>query len=1319
MPGVVLFPDADLKVLEVNKAYLEATGIPETILRGNSLPTILKDKLDINVDSINALRHSVAIAIDTGVPHRMQLIFFNFYNKENDNFEIRYYQPENSPLFKDNKVEYIFHTLTDVTEKVLEFKSGEEVDENESINTISTLQKTRNNHDRGPHATNAREALIDPLTALNENGDIIGVFVTGKDTTEVVMARQQIENSEEKYRLLFHKSPIPKWVYDLDTLEILDVNETAISLYGYTREEFLSITVNDLKPEEDASKMADIRENIKLQEGLIHFGIFTQIKKDKSRIKADVSGNKLLFMKRECMMIESNDVTEKEKVLQKFKENEVKLLSAQKIAKLGYWQKTSNPDSLYWSDEVYNIWGVSSESFDLTYDSFFQAIHPDDKKAFSIEQAAALAGERDLDHEHRIILLDGSIKWVHEKGKLVKDESGKSIALEGTTQDITDNKLAQEKLLISEARHKGIVESQTNYVIRTDLDGKYTYVNRKFTNDFSWVYPEHQIIGNNSLLSVSEYHWPRLVKTLEKCFAQLNNVFQVEIDKPRKSGGIITTLWDFICLSDSTGKPSEIQCVGIDISDRKKTEEALKESNTRYEYVSKATSDVIWDWDIETNVIYYGDGFKALFGHEIKKTFNGIASLAKNLHPNDKDGVIINLITTLDGNETHWEYEYRYLKLDGSFAYVLDKALIIRDAKGKALKVVGAMKDITERKTLQELLNKSNRLARIGSWEIDAVKGTVYWSSVTKEIREADPDFEPDLTMGMHYFKEGNDRDIIKMRVKECIDHGTSWDEELQILTQKGNLKWVRTIGEAEMVNGKCVKVYGSFQDIDDKKRAEIQVMKLYEEKNTILESIGDGFFTVDKNWIVTYWNQQAEKMLLVPRGEVVGKGLWEVFPESTDSASYKNYFKAIDTKKVAHFEDFYSSLGKWYEISAYPSNNGLSVYFKDISDRKKAEEAIRLSSELYTMVSKATNDSVWDWDLKKNVVSRPGKTLESLFGYGPIPPEEVDNFWKTHVHPDDWKRITENRNLLLENTDQNYWEDDYRFLKLDGNFAHVYDRAYIIRDEQKKAVRMIGASQDFSKLKENEIQLKELNEKLQKWTRELSNSNAELEQFAYIASHDLQEPLRMITSFLTLLEKKYGEALDEKGKQYVYYAVDGAKRMRQIILDLLEYSRLGRAAVMLEKVDLNEVVAEILILYRNTIQEMKAVIKINKLPVITASTAPMRQVFQNLIGNALKYHNSIDGNPPEVSISCKSTKNHWEFAIKDNGIGIDAQYFEKIFIIFQRLHNKEAYSGTGMGLAIARKIIESMGGKIWVVSEKEKGSTFFFTISKGNIEHE
>ncbi|MEP6677520.1 MAG: ATP-binding protein, partial [Ferruginibacter sp.] len=171
------------------------------------------------------------------------------------------------------------------------------------------------------------------------------------------------------------------------------------------------------------------------------------------------------------------------------------------------------------------------------------------------------------------------------------------------------------------------------------------------------------------------------------------------------------------------------------------------------------------------------------------------------------------------------------------------------------------------------------------------------------------------------------------------------------------------------------------------------------------------------------------------------------------------------------------------------------------------------------------------------------------------------------------------------------------------------------------------------------------------------------------------------------------------------------AKRMRQIILDLLEFSRVGQTEDKQEEVDLNELMVEILSLLRKKIEEKKAVINIGKLPLLKTLRSPMRQVFQNLVSNSLIYHKK-DGRP-EISIDVKDRENYWEFAVSDNGIGIDPDYFNKIFTIFQRLHNKDEYSGTGIGLAITKKIIESMGGKIWVVSEVGKGSTFFFTLPK------
>jgi signal transduction histidine kinase len=241
-----------------------------------------------------------------------------------------------------------------------------------------------------------------------------------------------------------------------------------------------------------------------------------------------------------------------------------------------------------------------------------------------------------------------------------------------------------------------------------------------------------------------------------------------------------------------------------------------------------------------------------------------------------------------------------------------------------------------------------------------------------------------------------------------------------------------------------------------------------------------------------------------------------------------------------------------------------------------------------------------------------------------------------------------------------------------------------------------------------------EMKASLQKYTSELTASNAELERFAYVASHDLQEPLRMVSSFLHLLEKKMGPQLDETNKQYMDFAVDGAERMKSLIQDLLQYSRVGTNKDALDNVDCNEVVASVSTVLSVAIKESGATIQsANKLPVVRAVPAQMLQLFQNLIGNAIKYRRVA---APSVEIGSTDKGKFWEFYVKDNGIGIESRFFEKIFIIFQRLHNKTEYSGTGIGLSICRKIVEKHGGIIRVESEPGNGSIFYFTLPKHQI---
>ena len=238
-----------------------------------------------------------------------------------------------------------------------------------------------------------------------------------------------------------------------------------------------------------------------------------------------------------------------------------------------------------------------------------------------------------------------------------------------------------------------------------------------------------------------------------------------------------------------------------------------------------------------------------------------------------------------------------------------------------------------------------------------------------------------------------------------------------------------------------------------------------------------------------------------------------------------------------------------------------------------------------------------------------------------------------------------------------------------------------------------------------------ENNELLQSSMRaaeELTRSNRELEQFAYVASHDLQEPLRMVTGYTQLLAKRYGGSLDQKAREYIGFAVDGAKRMQGLIEDLLTYSRVGSKGKTFASTNCEAVLEKTLVALRVGIQECGATVTHDPLPTVIGDEFQLGQLFQNLLGNAIKYRNN---NAPQVHVSCRQEAEQWIFAVKDNGIGIDPQYRERIFQIFQRLHTREEYEGSGIGLAICKKIVERHGGKIWVESELGAGATFYFTI--------
>jgi PAS domain S-box-containing protein len=270
------------------------------------------------------------------------------------------------------------------------------------------------------------------------------------------------------------------------------------------------------------------------------------------------------------------------------------------------------------------------------------------------------------------------------------------------------------------------------------------------------------------------------------------------------------------------------------------------------------------------------------------------------------------------------------------------------------------------------------------------------------------------------------------------------------------------------------------------------------------------------------------------------------------------------------------------------------------------------------------------------------------------------------------------------------------------GSVMPILLTADAIRDSSGRYVSCRGTVFDITGRKESE-------DRLLKTVRDLKRSNDELQQFAYVASHDLQEPLRMVASYTQLLAQRYKGRLDSDADEFMAYAVDGSNRMQKLIQDLLAYSRVGKTGIPLREISSEHALTEALGHLRATIAESCAVVTHDELPAVTTNKTHLTQVFQNLVGNAIKYHGA---DAPCVHISAvKNGANQWVFSVRDNGLGIDPQYFERIFVLFQRLHGPKEFKGTGIGLAICKKIMEQLGGKIWVESQLGEGSTFCFAL--------
>ena len=642
----------------------------------------------------------------------------------------------------------------------------------------------------------------------------------------------------------------------------------------------------------------------------------------------------------------------------------------------------------------------------------------------------------------------------------------------------------------------------------------------------------------------------------------------------------------------------------------------------------------------------------------------------------------------------------------------------------------------TERRCLAE----AQALARIGSWEWDAEQDVISGSDEFYRLFDVEPEqMAAYPAFAAHVHPE--DRARVSAAVQAVMSgRQARYDSEYRVVLSDGAIRYLHAHGLVRVdAAGRRTGLFGTCQDISDRRRAEEAVqaadarLELRVRERTaelrrsmaytrsLIEAMGDPLLIIDRDGRITDLNHATEQVAGQGRASLIGQDFCRLFTHPDRARGAQR--RLLRSGKVHGCElEFHTvnggSVPVLVDAAAYRNEAGqpagACVVARDITELRAAQAELLKSKQLLDEACRLSGLCGWDFDPVSGELvwtQNVHQILELEYGCGPsleqtlgfVAPEAVPTLCaaleaalnqgqafdlELPMH------TARNRPIWVDWVGQVHWQDG-RVVRIGGKLRDITQekRAEAALEDHRHRLEELVAERTAT---------------LEAVVADLERSNRDLEQFAYVASHDLQEPLRMVASYTQLLAERYQGRLDERADKYISYAVDGATRMQGLINGLLAFSRVGTHGQGFVPTDAGAVVAEVLKDLERAIENSGAQVVVSTLPVVLADRTQLRQVFQNLIENAIKFRGDA---PPHIVISAARERRAWVFTVKDNGIGIDPRFGERIFLIFQRLHERGRYPGSGIGLAIVKKIVERHGGRIHIASKPGHGCSFIFSL--------